>query len=337
VRVAVTGASGFIGRHVTAELRATGHEVVPLRRHPGGEGWAVLGPVPPLDPASVEPASVEPASIDPASPEPASPDPASPDPASPDPASPDPASLDPASLEELLAGADAVVHLAARRAEPGPQSFVLYAEPNVLLTSRVLDAAVSVDVHRFVLASSRAVYPSWLQGRLKEDCPHPPDTYYGLSKWVAEQVLRLRCAEQVVSGVSLRIGQVVGDGDGDRGILPRLIAAARNGGPLRVFGEGRAVRDFVDVRDVARAVGAALTADLTVPAVNVGGPDAHTIAGFAQAVADVAGLDPDAIVHEPTDDEDTSEYRLDSTLAGTVLGWEPRIDLATSIRDRLRT
>jgi nucleoside-diphosphate-sugar epimerase len=88
---------------------------------------------------------------------------------------------------------------------------------------------------------------------------------------------------------------------------------------------------------VARSVRLAVTADTSVPAVNVGGPQAHTIAGFAEAVAEAAGLGPDAIVHEPTEDEDTSEHRLDNSLAGAVLGWEPRIDLATSIRDRLRT
>ncbi|HVM27095.1 MAG TPA: NAD(P)-dependent oxidoreductase [Mycobacteriales bacterium] len=290
MRVAVTGASGFLGRHVVRHLGQAGHDVVPLGRAADGSGLTVL------DGGSRAQRSTP--------------------------------------LSELLDGVDAVVHLAARKVDDPATPLAGYLGPNVVLTEDLLRAAVDAGVRRFVLASSRMVYPSWLTGPLREDCPHPPDTAYGLSKRTAEDLLRLTTARTSLAGLALRIGQVVGT-DGGGGVLPRLIDRARTGGPLEVTGKGVAVRDFVDVVDVAHAFVLAVQADAAVPVVNVGGPAPRSIADLARTVAVVAGLGEGAVVHVPADDEDTSHYSLDRSLARDALGWEPRRTLEETIRGRL--
>jgi nucleoside-diphosphate-sugar epimerase len=194
---------------------------------------------------------------------------------------------------------------------------------------------VAAGARRRVLGSRRMVYPSWLTGPLREDCPHPPDTAYGLSKRVAEDVLGLTTSGTGARALSLRIGQVVDAAGRGGGVLPRLIDQARAGGPLTVTGAGSAVRDFVDVDDVARAFVLAIDADTDVPAVNIGGPRPRSIQEYARAVADVAGLAPESVTHTVTDVEDTSHYSLDRSLARDALGWEPRRALEDSIRERL--
>lgn len=287
MKVAVSGARGFVGRHTVAHLRRAGHEVRELGR--GASGQQVRLDQPEQD----------------------------------------------ADLDVLLEGVDGLAHLAGRTVDSLATPLHAYLEPNVVLTERLVQAAARTGVGAVVVASSRMVYPSWLDATAREDCPHPPDSFYGLSKLISEHVLRLHATRGGFRGVALRIAQVVGPGDGDRGVLPAFVARARAGRPLTISGSGAAVRDFVDVRDVARAVERALVSPTTVPAINVGNGRGHTIREIASVVADEAGLAPEMIEQDDTAGEDRSVYRLDCSLAQAQLGWTPQWDMRAMVRDRL--
>lgn len=248
-----------------------------------------------------------------------------------------PASTPAPALADLLGGADAVVHLAARSVDSLATPLASYLPANVALTEDLLRAAVEAGVGRFVLASSRLAYPGHLRGPIREDEPEGPDTFYGLSKRMGEDLLALYARRSGIGTVALRIAQVVGPGDGGRGALPRLAAQGLAGGPLTVAGKGAVVRDFVDVRDVARALDLAATRpDLPSPLVANIGTGGFSVAEMAREVASQCGLGDDAVVLEPVEREDTSEYRLDTTRARDLLGWSPSYGLAEMVRDRIR-
>lgn len=284
MRVAVTGARGFLGGHAVAHLRAQGYDVVPL-------GRADDGTLRRLDDPSV-------------------------------------------GLADALAGAGAVVHLAARSVDSLATPLSAYLGANVALTEDLVRAAVDADVARFVLTSSRLVYPGHLRGPIREDETAAPDTFYGLSKRMAEDVLAYYARATGLTTVSLRVAQVAGPGDGGRGALPRLVRQGLAGGPLTVAGSGAVVRDFVDVRDVVTALERAVAAPTPPPVVNIG-TGGFSVAEMAREVAAQCGLGEDAIVFEPVEREDTSEYRLDTTLAREGLGWVPEHGLAGMVRDRI--
>lgn len=240
------------------------------------------------------------------------------------------------ALADLLAGADAVVHLAARSVDSLATPLASYLPANVALTEDLLRAAVEAGVGRFVLASSRLAYPGHLRGPLREDEQEGPDTFYGLSKRMGEDVLALYARTAGIGTVALRIAQVVGPGDGGRGALPRLVGQALAGGPVTVTGKGAVVRDFVDVRDVASALDLAATRpDLPSPLVANIGTGGFSVAEMAREVAAQRGLADDAIVFEPVEREDTSEYRLDTTRARDLLGWTASYTLADMVRERV--
>lgn len=283
MRVAVSGASGFVGSHVVDHLAAAGHEVVPLGR--GVDGDQVR-----LDDDTS------------------------------------------GSLQELLAGSDALVHLAARSVDSLATPLRAYLEPNVVLTETYLEAAAAAGVSVVVNASTRLVYPSTLSAPVSEDGPLHPDTFYGLSKLTAERLVQLHAARAGLPAVSLRLAQVVGAGDEDRGALPRMVARARRGEALVVHGTGGAVRDFVHVSDVARAVAAAIVTPTAATAFNIGGCARHTVGELAAIVADEAGVE---VEHVPQDDEDTSVYLLDCTLARDALDWTPTVDVRAMVREGL--
>jgi UDP-glucose 4-epimerase len=287
--VAVTGARGFIGSHVVADLEDAGHAVRRLGRT-GPDQQLVA-----LDEEGHRGST---------------------------------------DLDELLEGVDALVHLAGRLVDSPSTPLEAYLAPNVGLTDRMLRAASSVGVRRFVLASSRLVYPADLGRPARESDAMRPASSYGLSKAFAEQTVTSYVDQGRISAVALRISQAIGEGDGGRGVLARFIEAARAGGPITVTGEGTAVRDFVDVRDVAVAVRLAVENQTTAPALNVGG-GGSSITELAEATARAAGLPLDAVRHVPTDDEDRSHWSLDASLAAEQLGWAPRLGLEKTLRDRL--
>lgn len=295
MKVAVTGARGFIGSHLLPQLRAAGHDVLTLGRRTPDTDQLVA-----CDERGT------------------------------------PTSEGTVPLAELLAGTDGVIHLAAQTVEPHTTHFADFVGPNVVLVERVLDACVDAGVSRFVLSSSRLVYPATLEGPAREDCSEPPDTYYGLSKWVAERVVAIRAATVPrLSTVALRLSQVIGPGDSDRGVLNRFVVQARAGDSITVAGRGAAVRDFVDVRDVVTAVTMALEADTPPPVLNIGG-GGHALIDIARAVALESGSDPDtAVTHVPVDPEDQSHYSLDCRLAAETIGWAPTHELRDTIRSKL--
>ncbi|MFA9379812.1 MAG: NAD-dependent epimerase/dehydratase family protein [Acetanaerobacterium sp.] len=116
----------------------------------------------------------------------------------------------------ILAGADAVVHLAAIPVAYSHPNEVTFKN-NVMSTYNILEAAAGLGIKKAVIASSEASYgivfskknpvPQYVP--VDEDHPQLPEDCYGLSKIVAEKtadMINRRCGMQVVS---MRIGNVI--------------------------------------------------------------------------------------------------------------------------------
>jgi len=288
VAVAVTGASGYIGRRVVAGLMERGVSVVALSRadEPGRFRDLRRGRE--------------------------------------------------GTLSELMAGTEALIHLAGRLVDDPVAPVSAYLEPNVVLTDRVLAAAVEHQVKVVVHASSRLVYPSDLRAAAVEDRDARPDTAYGLSKLWAEDVVRFRTLRTGTSAVSLRIAQVTGGDHPGLGVLNTFIRQAREEGRLTVRGRGAAVREVVHVDDVVECVIAALEHRGPWIPVNVGGVTSMTVAEIAEQVAESAGLGADAVRHVPVEREDLSVYALDSRRRREVLRWEPRWSMSDIIAEAMQ-
>ncbi|ACU34127.1 NAD-dependent epimerase/dehydratase family protein [Actinosynnema mirum] len=266
MRVLVTGARGYVGRAVAAELSGAGCEVVPL-------GCDVRSP----------------------------------------------------EARDAARSVDAVVHLAAlARVRESFERPLDYFDVNVAGTANLLRA----EPARFVLASTAGVYGAPGVPVLSEDVPRAPASPYAASKAAAEDLVRWAAP----GGVVLRLFNVAGGGDrDDTRIVTRACAAASGRlGPLAVYGDGGAVRDFVHVRDAARAFLVALGLDGGV--FNVGAT-AASVADVVAAVEQVAGRPP-AVEHHPAHPGEVRELRSDSARLRAA-GWAPeRSGLVELVRDQ---
>ncbi|MFE1957843.1 NAD-dependent epimerase/dehydratase family protein [Streptomyces sp. NPDC059479] len=193
---------------------------------------------------------------------------------------------------------------------------------------------------RLVHLGSAAEYGPTAHGeRVTEEAATRPAGPYGATKLAGTVAVTASGLDSVV----LRVGNPVGPGAPAAGLPGRLVRQLRQAGradgdPDAVvrLGDLSAYRDFVDVRDIARAVVLATTAPGPLPPVlNIGGgralPVRDLVHGLARA-ADFQGRIEESRDGSPRS-SDVSWQCSDITAAANALGWVPRYGLAESLAD----
>jgi nucleoside-diphosphate-sugar epimerase len=166
-------------------------------------------------------------------------------------------------LDAALAGASAVVHLAGRAhvlEERAADPLAAYRAANVTATERLAHAALRAGVTRFVLASTVKVNgEATAPGRaFRPDDPPAPADPYGLSKLEAERELAGICAGTAMVPLVLRLPLVYGPGV--KGNFLALFDEIARGRPLPLA-RVRNRRSLLYVGNLADAIVAALTVE----------------------------------------------------------------------------
>ena len=246
-------------------------------------------------------------------------------------------------VQGALAGsrADAVVHLAGMAvptlaaADP-----VAAVKINVLGTATVLTALEEHPRTRLVLASSADVYGAPDSVPVNEDAPMRPTNVYAATKVAAEALTRDAAARHAAPIVILRPANQNGPRQHPglaASAFAKQIAEAEAGLAEPVVRHGRldAERDFLDVRDMARAYAAALGL-AEGGTFNVGTERAVAIAEILDTLIALARI-PVRAELDPTRVRggDPTRIALDTTRFRQKTDWSPRIALADSLRDTL--
>jgi UDP-glucose 4-epimerase len=196
-------------------------------------------------------------------------------------------------------------------------------------TVAVLEAARRAHVKRVVLASSGSVYGDQDVFPFVESMPAKPKSPYALQKYVSENACRLSAELYGVSTVSLRYFNVYGprfDPEGPYGlVVGKFISQRVQGKPLLIAGDGTHTRDYVHVKDVARAN------VLAAESVHAGHGEAINIGtGIETSVLDIAKLVGGPIEYAAPRIE-PARACADITRAKELLGWEPEISFAEGV------
>ena len=299
--IAVTGATGHLGRWVVASLLRRGHEVACVTRQAGARS---------LIAEAAWPRPVRVIRWDLA----------------------DPADLGRAAAE--LADVRAVAHLAA---EIPPDTSLNLGEDalaslrsNAQATARLLSVLSRLDrIEAVVYSSSFEVYGPPRATPLREDHPTCPTSFYGAGKLVGEKYLGLFSADRDVRCASLRLPAVYGPGDLLCRAIGNFVRDAVAGRELTIHGDGLDVRDLVYVGDAAEAIVLALEARAQ-GVFNIGSGRGFSIGEIAAAVRTASGGTA-RIVHGPRV-KPRHDFILDVDRARAELGWEPATGLEDGIR-----
>jgi UDP-glucose 4-epimerase len=292
MRVLVTGAAGYVGWAVVHELAAVGDEVVALV-HRTDVSF---------------PAAIEKRKAD---------------------------LLDAASLALAMEGVEAICHLAAlTQVRASMLHPTLYYRVNVGGTINLLDALAEKSRRgsapgSFVLASTCQVYGASTAQPIAEDAALQNMNPYAASKAACEQLVGWHAASGSVGATTLRIfnaaGSATGRGDRDLSrIIPKAVAMATGSCPrVEVNGEGTAIRDFVAVRDVARAF---VSAD---HASNPGRHAVYNVGATPASVRDVIAVAEQvtgqsvSVRHLPAHRAEPPVLTADTSRIRAALGWQP--------------
>ncbi len=338
--ILITGGAGFIGSHLADELIEHGYRVrildclVPQVHGPNGRPPDYLNPEVELQIGDVR---------------------------------------DRSAVDKALEGIDGVYHFAARvGVGQSMYEIRSYTDANNVGTAVLLEAILEQPVNRLVVASSMSIYGEGLyrgpdgalhaggerdvarlragdwelydaRGERLEPVPTPEtktpslSSVYALGKYDQERLCLITGRAYGIPAVALRFFNVYGTrqalSNPYTGVLAIFAARYLNDKPPLIFEDGLQQRDFVSVRDIARACRLAFESPNAPGRVfNIGSGRRYTVREVAERMAHALGKDRLA-------PEITGKYRAgdirhcfaDIGCARTLLGFEPAVDLEAGL------
>lgn len=130
------------------------------------------------------------------------------------------------------------------------------AENNILTTIKLLELAKKYKVKKFIFASTSAVYGMSKEPQPSEESVLAPISFYGLSKQVCESYISLYSNIHHIPFTIFRYSNVYGPRqvhNSEGGVIAIFIQHAINKQAPTIYGDGTQTRDFIYVKDIARA------------------------------------------------------------------------------------
>ncbi|MGB7055165.1 MAG: NAD-dependent epimerase/dehydratase family protein [bacterium] len=183
------------------------------------------------------------------------------------------------NLETVLQNIDVVYHEAAQagvRASWGA-NFKIYTENNVRATQRLLEAAKTARLKKFIYASSSSVYGDAESYPTHEEMRPMPISPYGVTKLAAEHLCYLYNKNFGIPTVSLRYFTVYGPRQRPDMAFHKFIKAILHDEEILVFGDGNQTRDFTYIDDIVDANISAMNMEATGEVFNIGGGSRITV------------------------------------------------------------
>jgi NAD dependent epimerase/dehydratase len=298
MKVFLTGADGFIGSHLAEHLVRSGHEVKALAIYNSNGSWGWLDTLPADIKSSLDVVLGD--------------------------------IRDPYHMNQLVAGQDAVMHLAALIAIPF--SYVapdMYVQTNVQGTLNLLNAARSHGVDRFIHTSTSEVYGTAQYVPMDEAHMLQGQSPYSASKIGADQMVRSFYSSFELPTLTIRPFNTYGPRQSARAVIPAIISQLAAGKKSIDLGALTPTRDFTYVTDTARGFEKALHATIGFGEVtNLGVGFEVSIGQTFDMINELMGTgavateDPNRI--RPKNSE-VERLFSDNTKAKSVLGWQPEI------------
>ncbi len=208
------------------------------------------------------------------------------------------------------------------------------ADVNVIGMLNVLEAAVKTGVKKVIFASSAATYGNPERVPVVESSPQRPVSPYGITKMVTEHYLRFYRAEKGLDFTALRYGNVYGprqDPNGEAGVIAIFIGRFLKHEGVRIDWDGEQTRDYVYVKDVARANLAALERGSGECFV-IGTGARTSVNDIYHALVDISGFEA-PITRAERRAGDARDIGYDPALAREVLQWSAQTQLRDGMRE----
>lgn len=294
MRFAVTGGAGFIGSYITKILLEKNHDVLVLDNMHTGEKENLH------DSNKLEFCQVD--------------------------------VRDYSLLKNHLQNIDGIFHEAGLTLVP--ESFEKpeeYNDVNVNGTENIFKISKKIGV-KVVYASSSSVYGKTEKIPIKEDDPKNPINPYGKTK-VEKDNLAEKYSKEGCSIIGLRYFNVFGKGQTGTyaGVITKFLECLKNKTSPIIYGDGKQVRDFVSVEDVASANLQAMLSDTKNGFFNIGTGIPTTILELAELMIRISNYNIKPIF-EDTRKGDVKLSQADISNTQKYLDWHSEIKLEEGLK-----
>ena len=255
-------------------------------------------------------------------------------------------------FEEVLAeyAPDGVIHTAALKAVgESMEKPDEYFEVNYGATAKMLESLTKYETRNFIFSSTAAVYGSPNHSNpIREDDPKNPISPYGASKLAAEDEVNKYLALPGNHGTSLRFFNVVGTAAQElmdnsvENLVPIVINKLKSGQAPVIYGtdyptpDGTCIRDYVDVRDVAKAHLSSANELNKLPFVmNVGSEKGASVREVIKLVCNAYGLNEIEALESERRTGDPAVLYANTSVIYLTLKFKPNYSLESSIENLL--
>jgi nucleoside-diphosphate-sugar epimerase len=235
-----------------------------------------------------------------------------------------------------------IIHLASALRDDPPESL---SRTNIEGTVSLVEAigASGIEKPKLIVGSTGGVYgvPSQDELPLSEDSPCRPIDPYSISKLAAEQASRALVRLRKIPAIWARLFNLVGPGQDERHVCGKfagtIAAIIVNGLPRKIaVGALDKTRDFLDVRDAVQGLHILAERGSPGETYNVGSGTETSIESVLSKTLHAAGLTGGIEINRVSARAQDIPRHFANVERLKALGFEPRYNLDRSIEDLLR-
>ena len=236
-------------------------------------------------------------------------------------------------LEKIVKNCDGVFHQAALTSVP--ESFEKakeYHDVNVIGTKNIFDIAKKEKV-RVIYASSSSIYGNVMNIPIKENIHRKPINPYGQTK-LDDEFLADEFSKDGLPVIGLRYFNVYGIGQTGTyaGVITKFLEKIKEKKPLIVNCDGSQVRDFIHVRDIARANLVAMENKIKKGFFNIGTGIPTSINDLAKIMISLSGQKLE-IIHGTELKGDIKNSQADMEFTKQKINWNHEIELDEGLKE----
>lgn len=229
-------------------------------------------------------------------------------------------------LDDFLGDAKTVIHLAGRFAPPNIEIF----NNNVTATFNLLEKCAEHGVEKVVFASSVVLYGE-PPGRSWTEADEPKsNTVYGISKLLAENVIRYWGDNHNIKYLLLRFSNMYGPGN-QKGVVFNFQKAIDETGKVTIYGDGKQERDFLFVSDAVEAIVKALDYSGPSDVFNIGSGKVFSLLELVSFLEKSLGQKI-PIEFKPAETHVVRTFSVDVQKAKRLLGWQSLVSLEEGLK-----
>lgn len=212
----------------------------------------------------------------------------------------------------------------------------IFVRTNIQGTQVLLDASKNIGVKKYLQVSTDEVYGTLGEtGLFTEETPLAANSPYSASKAAADLLVR---AYNETFGLPVNITRCsnnYGPFHFPEKLIPLMIINALNDKELPVYGDGLNVRDWLHVEDHCQAIDLVLHKGRDGEVYNVGGNNERTNIEIVKTILEQLGK-PDSLIKYVKDRPGHDRrYAIDATKLREELGWEPKYNFETGIKQTI--